>query len=260
MSRAPQPTAVAVIPARFASSRFPGKPLALIAGVPMIARVIRRARAARSLSRVCVATDDRRIARVARDEGAEAILTSRRHRTGTDRVAEAAARIRADIVVNLQGDEPLLDPGGVDRLVAALARDADCGVSTLAFPLSSDREWRRPDVVKVVTAASGRALYFSRAAVPRDRERPGSRPAGALKHIGVYAFRRDALRQFAASPPSRLEGLEGLEQLRLLEQGVGIRVVLAASDSVAVDRPEDIRRVERLLGRPAGGRRDDPGK
>jgi 3-deoxy-manno-octulosonate cytidylyltransferase (CMP-KDO synthetase) len=246
----PQHHVVAVIPARFQSSRFPGKPLHPIAGIPMIAHVVRRVRQARRVAAVWVATDDERIAGVARGEGAEVAMTSPGHRSGTDRVAEAVRSLAAEVVINVQGDEPLVDPLSLDRLAAALA-DGRFGVATLACPIRSVGEWRRRDVVKVVLGEDGQALYFSRAPIPVDRADPSRPPRAARRHLGIYAFRREVLLRFAAGEPTPLERLEGLEQLRLLERGERIQVLSTSSEGVAVDRPADVRRVERELRRRA---------
>ena len=260
------PHAVAVIPARFDSTRFPGKVLAPIAGIPMVARVVRGTARASRVAMVCVATDDKRVADVAEAAGATVVMTAAGHATGTDRVAEAVAALRrgadpglpgneVDVVINVQGDQPLIEPDDLDRLVAALAADPDVGVATLAAPLADDGQFARPDVVKVVVDERDDALYFSRAPVPYWQAEEGRRPDAALVHVGVYGFRRSALEAFASSPPATLERLEGLEQLRLLARGVRIRVVRTAAVTPSVDRPEDIARVEALL---AGGAHAEP--
>ena len=254
---------VAIIPARFASTRLPGKPLSLIHGKTMIERVYERARAARRLDRIVVATDDERIASVVRGFGGEVTLTSPSHPTGTDRLAEAARALPAEIVVNVQGDEPMLDPAGIDAAAEALLSDESLEVATLSLPLSSVDEMLAASVVKVVTDRRGNALYFSRAAIPhlRDGGSSDARAAAARavagglarKHVGLYAYRRDALLRFAALPPSPLEQAEGLEQLRALENGMRIQVVPVTGDGgVAVDTPEDLERVRTLLSREKG--------
>jgi len=249
---------VAIIPARFASTRLPGKPLSDIHGRTMIQRVYERARAARRPARVVVATDDERIAAVVRGFGGEAVLTSPGHATGTDRLAEAAAGIDAEIVVNVQGDEPMLDPAGVDAAVEALLADPELPISTLSLPLLSADEMLAPSVVKVVTDALGDALYFSRAPIPHVRLGASGDPRAsaaeavarglARKHVGLYAYRREALLRFATLPRSPLEDAEGLEQLRALYHGLRIRVVpVDGNGGVAVDTPEDLERVRALL-------------
>ena len=249
---------VAIIPARFASTRLPGKPLSDIHGRTMIQRVYERAREARRPERVLVATDDERIAAVVRGFGGEAVLTSPAHATGTDRLAEAAAGIDAQIVVNVQGDEPLLDPAGVDAAAEALLADPELPISTLSLPLLSADEMLAPSVVKVVTDALGDARYFSRAPIPHVRLGASGDPRAsaaeavarglARKHVGLYAFRREALLRFATLPRSPLEDAEGLEQLRALYHGLRIRVVpVDGNGGVAVDTPEDLERVRALL-------------
>ena len=252
---------VAIIPARFGSTRLPGKPLSDIHGKPMIQHVHERVVRARRPDRVLVATDDERIAAVVRGFGGEAVLTSRDHATGTDRLAEAAAAIEADVVVNVQGDEPLVDPGGIDAAVEALVADPGLEMSTLSLPLRDVEEMLSPSVVKVVTDARGCALYFSRSPIPvvRDGARD-ARAAAALavarglarKHVGLYVYRRAALLRFAALPKSPLEEAEGLEQLRALFHGMRIRVVEREGlAGPAVDTAEDLERVRALLAAPA---------
>jgi 3-deoxy-manno-octulosonate cytidylyltransferase (CMP-KDO synthetase) len=255
---------VAVIPARYASTRLPGKPLAEIHGKSLVQRVWERARAARRPSRVVVATDDERIAAVVRGFGGEALLTSPDHPTGTDRLAEAARSLDASIVVNVQGDEPMLDPAGVDAAVDALRADEAADISTLSVPLASAAEMLSAAVVKVVSDGRGHALYFSRAPIPHVRRGASSDPAAsaeaavarglARKHVGLYAYRRDALLRFASLPPAPLEEAEGLEQLRALHHGLRIRVVaVEGASGVAVDTPEDLERVRALLAPGNGG-------
>jgi len=249
---------VAIIPARYGSTRLPGKPLSDIHGKTLIQRVHERVKDATSLDRVLVATDDERIASAVRAFGGEALMTSPRHPTGTDRLAEAAAAVEADIFVNVQGDEPFLDPAGIDAAVRALLEDPALPLSTLSLPLRDAAEMLRPSVVKVVTNRAGDALYFSRSPLPFVRLAEGGdleaaaeaavRRGLARKHVGLYAYRRDALRRLAALPPSPLEEAEGLEQLRALHHGLRIRVVpLAGEQGPAVDTPEDLERVRALL-------------
>jgi 3-deoxy-manno-octulosonate cytidylyltransferase (CMP-KDO synthetase) len=249
---------VAIIPARYGSTRLPGKPLSDIHGKTLIERVHERVRGARSLDRVLVATDDERIADAVRGFGGEAVMTSARHPTGTDRLAEAAGGVEADIFVNVQGDEPFLDPVGIDAAVRVLADDPSLPLSTLSLPLRDAEEMLRPSVVKVVADARGDALYFSRSPIPFVRLRDGADLAAAAaaavergvarKHVGLYAYRRDALLRLAALPPSPLEEAEGLEQLRALHHGLRIRVVPLVGDlGPAVDTPEDLERVRALL-------------
>ena len=236
-------TAFVIIPARYGATRFPGKPLALLAGKPLVCHVAERARRARGVSRVAVATDDERIAAAARSCGAEAVMTGPAA-SGTDRVAEAARGMgAADVVVNLQGDEPLVEPEAIEALLGAM-EDGSVAMATLSRPLEAG-ELSRPHVVKVVTRANGDALYFSRAAIPHRREGGESRLARA--HVGIYAFRAAFLQEFARLPPGRLEREESLEQLRALEHGHGIRVVETGYRGFGVDTPEDLERARALL-------------
>jgi 3-deoxy-manno-octulosonate cytidylyltransferase (CMP-KDO synthetase) len=234
-----------IIPARFGATRFPGKPLVDLGGRPLIAHVVERAKRARGVAVVAVATDDERIAAAARAAGAEAILTGDAP-TGTDRVAMAARRLAPppDLVVNLQGDEPLIEPEAIETLVAAMTSSgADMG--TLARPLD-DGELERTQVVKVVTDLRGNALYFSRAPIPHRRA--GGPSPRARAHVGIYAFTAACLQRFAALPPTPLEQEESLEQLRALEHGIGIRVADTAYRGFGIDTPEDLARARALLG------------
>lgn len=243
--------AVGVIPARFQSSRFPGKPLALIAGKSLVERVYERARDARRLERLLVATDDDRIVAAVRAFGGEAMLTSSEHPSGTDRLAEVARSVPAEIYVNIQGDEPMLDGRDIDALIGGLESDPAIDMATLCEALPDARAASDPNVVKVVCDDRSRALYFSRSPVPhvRDdgRDPPASTTGPWLRHVGLYAYRSGLLRDFAAWPPGRLERLEGLEQLRALERGVTIGVLPARGRYLGVDRPEDVDTVERAL-------------
>jgi 3-deoxy-manno-octulosonate cytidylyltransferase (CMP-KDO synthetase) len=241
---------LAVIPARFASSRLPGKPLVPLGGKPMIERVWDRVRQSASVSGVLVATDDERIRSAVEAFGGQAVMTRSDHRTGTERIAEvAAARKDVEIFVNVQGDEPLIDPAAIDQAVAAIESDSEVNVSTLAVPIGNPADIMDPNVVKVVLDFDGNALYFSRAPIPWVRDRGGPVHAQHLKHLGLYAFRRDALLEFATFPQGDLERVEQLEQLRWLENGYRIRVAETEHDSVSVDVPEDVKRVEALLSK-----------
>jgi 3-deoxy-manno-octulosonate cytidylyltransferase (CMP-KDO synthetase) len=232
-----------IIPARWGAQRFPGKALADLAGRPLVAHVVERARKARGVDVVAVATDDDRIARAAEAAGAVAILTGPAA-TGTDRVAEAARKLRpaADVVVNLQGDEPLIEPEAVETLVSAMGKGVE--MATLARPLD-EGELERTQVVKVVTDLRGDALYFSRAPIPHRRA--GGRSALARAHVGIYAFTAAFLQEFAALAPGRLEGEESLEQLRALEHGHRIRVADTAYRGFGIDTPEDLERARSIL-------------
>ena len=238
-----------VIPARYAAQRFPGKPLALIAGRPLLQRVHERACQARSLDALVVATDDARIADLVRGFGGEVVLTSPACPSGTDRVAEVARQRDAAIIVNIQGDEPLLAPALVDELVAGLVAEPACGMATVARVLTDPAELANPNVVKVVRSLSGRALYFSRQPIPFTRD--AGAPATHYKHLGLYAYRRETLARLVTWPVSALERAEKLEQLRALEHDVAIQVIVTAHDSIGVDTPADVQRVEQaLVGQP----------
>ncbi len=238
-----------IIPARFASTRFPGKPLALIAGKPLIQHVVEQCEQAKSLSEVIVATDDTRIWEVAQNF-CRVEMTRPEHPSGSDRIAEVAERIACDAVVNIQGDEPLIDPAVIDAVANALAQTE---MSTAATPIKHLAELDNPNVVKVVVNAAGRALYFSRRTIPYLRE-AASRPVNEqlaafpfLKHLGIYGYRRETLLRLVKFPVSPLENAEKLEQLRALENGIGIAVTQVAYDSIGVDLPEDVARVEKVL-------------
>jgi 3-deoxy-manno-octulosonate cytidylyltransferase (CMP-KDO synthetase) len=243
---------VGIIPARYASTRFPGKPLALIAGKPLIQRVVEQCQKAKSLNEVIVATDDVRIADTAK-KFCRVEITRDNHPSGTDRIAEVAARCACDAVVNIQGDEPLIEPSVIDA-VAAVLRDNE--MSTAATRIKNPAELDNPNVVKVVVNAAGCALYFSRRAIPYLRE--AASPEGVrgqlaafafLKHLGIYGYRREMLLRLVKFPVSPLENVEKLEQLRALENGIQIAVVKVDYDSVGVDAPEDVKRVEQILKR-----------
>jgi 3-deoxy-manno-octulosonate cytidylyltransferase (CMP-KDO synthetase) len=253
----PAGNVIAVIPARYASSRLPGKPLREIGGVPMVVRVWRCVARARGIARVIVATDDERIAGAVRAAGGEAMLTAEDHPSGTDRVAEVARRARAAVYVNVQGDLPFIEPADLDALIAPMLSDRRLAMATLATPIVDDAEWYNPNVVKVVCGAGGDALYFSRAGIPFARA--GGRPAQALRHIGVYAYRRAFLLKFAALPPGVVEKIEMLEQLRALESGYPIRVVTSVAPSLEVDTAEDLDRAE-SFARAASSRVIEGGK
>ena len=239
---------IAVIPARYASTRFPGKALADIGGKPMIQHVYERTCRASLVSRVIVATDDQRIADVVNQIGGEAIMTSTAHETGTDRLAEVAQSLDSDLVVNVQGDEPLIDPAMIDQAIKPFMNDPNLQMGTLKTRVLCLHDFLSPNVVKVVTDVSGNALYFSRSPLPFFRDKwqdlkDESFASGRLlcyKHVGLYVFRRDFLLQFAAMPPTFLEISEKLEQLRAIENGVRIRVVETEFSSIGVDTPDDL--------------------
>jgi 3-deoxy-manno-octulosonate cytidylyltransferase (CMP-KDO synthetase) len=240
---------VGIVPARYASTRFPGKPLALIAGKPLIQYVVERCQQASSLSEVIVATDDTRIWEVAQNF-CRAEMTAPNHPSGSDRIAEVATRCECDAIVNIQGDEPLIDPVVINAVAGALEKT---DMSTGATPICNPEDYDNPNVVKVVVNNAGRALYFSRRTVPYLREaasRSVSEQLAAfpfLKHLGIYGYRRETLLRLVKFPVSPLEAAEKLEQLRALENGIEIGVVKVDYDSVGVDVPADVLRVERLL-------------
>lgn len=250
----------AVIPARYASTRFPGKPLADIHGKPMIQWVYERTRQANSVHQVVVATDDERIATAVRAFGGEVQLTRADHPTGTDRLAEVAARIETDLIVNVQGDEPLIDPRMIDQAVNAVRRNPGVVMGTLKTSVASVEEYLNPNVVKVVTDRQGFALYFSRAPIPHPRDLTDELEANfsrieAFKHIGLYVYRKDFLLTYPRLSPTPLEQLEKLEQLRALEHGFRIKVAATELTSQGVDTPEDLERVRAAVAGGRGGSR-----
>jgi 3-deoxy-manno-octulosonate cytidylyltransferase (CMP-KDO synthetase) len=244
-----RPTTVVVIPARYESTRFPGKPLAIIAGRPMIEHVYRRAAAARQVDRVIVATDDARIAEAVAAFGGEAVMTRRDHPTGTDRLAEVAATLDCDIVINVQGDEPLVAPSMIERAIQPFATDRSIVMTSLRTRLTSRAEYLDPNVVKVVVDSRDVALYFSRSPIPCDRDAgpDAPPPAAAWRHIGLYGYRRDFLGVFTRLPATPLERTERLEQLRALEHGFRIVVAETTHRAVGVDTPSDLAEVEAMV-------------
>jgi 3-deoxy-manno-octulosonate cytidylyltransferase (CMP-KDO synthetase) len=236
----------AIIPARWASTRFPGKPLVKLRGRPLVQHVWERVQRAQVVDRVIVATDDMRIAEAAFDFGAEVALTSPKHPTGTDRLAEVAKKLKsAPIILNVQGDEPDIAPSTIDRLARALQDDPGLGMVTAANPITDRSDIGNPHVVKVVTDLAGRALYFSRSTIPHDRDGDGS--IKYLRHQGIYGYRRQVLLDFVKWKPTPLEKAEKLEQLRALEHGVSIGVIVVKKASIGVDVPEDVAKAERAL-------------
>ena len=239
--------AVGIIPARWSSTRFPGKPLYVIAGKPLLRRVWERSSKAKNLESVIIATDDMRIAEAAFDWGAEIALTSPKHRSGTDRIAEVARHAKQfAFVVNIQGDEPLIDPRLVDELVRKLRSDRSIDIVTAAHPFENPGEAFSPHQVKVVVDESGRALYFSRAAIPFPRNPSGIK---YFRHQGIYGFRRGALLQFVQWKPTPLERTESLEQLRALENGVKVHVLITSKGSPGIDTLADAEALEQKLAR-----------
>ncbi len=257
--------AAGIVPVRFASTRFPGKALVEIGGKPMIQHVCERARQSRALTRLLVATDDVRIRQAVEAFGVETRMTSPGHTSGTARAAEAARDLSEPVVVVIQGDEPLIDPRGIDAAVAPLASDPGLAVTTLYESIEEPDEVFDPNVVKVVLDAQDEALYFSRAPIPYLRgegellpdfrrvlaQRRGG-PPRYLKHVGLYAFRRERLLQLATLPQSEAEAAEGLEQLRWLHAGARVRALLAPGRSVGVDTPRDLDRVRRMMAAATG--------
>jgi len=255
-----RPVTVAIIPARYGSSRFPGKPLAMIGDRPMIVRVMERARRAALVDRVLVATDDRRIADAVRDAGGEAVMTPADAPSGSDRIAIVARTLDdAALIVNLQGDEPLIPPAVIDAAVRPLAEDPAIEAGTLARPLRSAAEWEDPNVTKVLLDRTGRCLWFSRAPIPRGR---GLSPEEVLRtcpvyaHVGLYVYRREFLLAYTAMAQTPCERAEQLEQLRILEHGHTLRAVVTAYESIAVDTPGDLARVRAACAREENERQD----
>ena len=241
------PQVVVVIPSRYAATRLPGKPLVNLAGKPMVQRVYEQAKLAQTVHRVLVATDDQRIVDAVLAFGGEARMTRSDHRTGTERIAEVAAHEAGDVFVNVQGDEPLIDPVAVDAAVAALLEDPAAQIATVATPIRHVPDIMDPNVVKTVLDFDSNALYFSRAPVPWVRDTPQKVHVKYWKHLGLYVFQRDALLEYPTLPQGELEKIEQLEQLRWLENGWKIRVAEVEHDAVSVDVPEDVTRVEKLL-------------
>ena len=233
-----------VIPARYASTRLPGKPLADICGKPMICRVYDRAKFAKRVEKTVVATDDERVKRAVEEDGGEAVMTRKDHNSGTDRLAEAVAGYPdMDLVINGQGDEPLIEPKVIDRLAAAFDDDEDLMMATVKARMDDEEDMRNPNNVKVVTDKDGYALYFSRSLMPYPRE---DTDCPVYKHIGIYAYRRDFLLKYAKMPQTMLEKTESLEQLRVLENGFRIKVIESDANFVGVDTAEDLSRVNEI--------------
>lgn len=243
----------AIIPARYGSTRFPGKPLALINGLPMIQHVCQRVAKAEMVNRVIVATDDARIVAAVKDFGGEVMLTRADHPTGTDRLAEVAEKIDSELIVNVQGDEPLIDPRMVDQAIAPLVKNRQIQMGTLASQIDQIDDFHNPNVVKVVKDQSGLALYFSRSPIPWPRDLNSDQLAealpqlGLLRHIGLYVYRREFLLDYPFLPKTPLESLENLEQLRALERGVKLYVAETEFSCHGVDTPADLERVSSLM-------------
>jgi len=257
LAHKPKMKVLGVIPARYASSRFEGKALADLLGKPMIQHVYERASRAETLDELLVATDDHRIFAAVERFGGQVAMTAE-HPTGTDRIAEVAGRVNAEILVNVQGDEPLIEPAMIDEAVEPLLRDSGIDLGTLAHRIHSEAEYLNPNVVKVVVDRSGFAMYFSRSPIPYIKGRISSRRVRGsrsewskdiltYRHVGLYVYRRHALLDFAQMPPAPFEMLEGLEQLRFLENGYRMKVVETSYKSVGVDTPEDLAKVRRIM-------------
>jgi 3-deoxy-manno-octulosonate cytidylyltransferase (CMP-KDO synthetase) len=244
---ADEPKVVVVIPARYASTRLPGKPLVSLAGKPMVQRVYERARQAQTVHHVVVATDDQRIIDAVHAFGGDARMTRADHRTGTERIAEVAVHEQGDVFVNVQGDEPLVDPAAIDAAVAALLEEPAAQIATVATPIRHAGDIMDPNVVKTVLDFESNGLYFSRAPIPWIRDTQQKIHVNYWKHLGLYVFQRDALLEYPTLPQGELEKIEQLEQLRWLENGWKIRVSEVQHDAVSVDVPEDVARVEKLL-------------
>jgi len=255
------PRAIGIIPARYGSTRLPGKPLVLLGGKPLIYWVWKQAGRAKSLTEVLVATDDSRVKRAVEEFGGKAVLTSVSFASGSDRVAAVARNLNYDIVVNIQGDEPLIDFSAIDQVVSLLKADEDAEMATLMSPITDLQELLNPNVVKVVTDQRGYAVYFSRAPLPYPRvkglphlglhELIEQRPEllkHFYRHVGMYAYRSDFLKSFAKWGPSRLELLEDLEQLRAIEHGAKIKVGESRAITLGIDTPEDLERIRSLVG------------
>jgi 3-deoxy-manno-octulosonate cytidylyltransferase (CMP-KDO synthetase) len=249
MSKMKTSRVIGVIPARWASTRLPGKPLAMIAGKPMIQRVAEQVVKAKSLSAVLVATDDQRIIDAVASfkiPGVKAVMTRADHPSGTDRIAEAVANEKCDVLINIQGDEPLMEPELIDRL-AEVMLSGDWDMATAAAPIKTEADLKNPAIVKAVFARDGQALYFSRSIIPHVRDAGTDATGAHWRHIGIYAYRRDYLLKLVAEPPCRLENLEKLEQLRALYIGCRMNVLQVDDVGIGVDTPEDIVKVEKIL-------------
>lgn len=235
---------IAIIPARFASTRFPGKPLAQIHGMPMIERVYRNVEKSKLINEVWVAADDERIHQAVTSFGGNCIMTSQTHQTGTDRLAEAVNKLTADLIINVQGDEPLIQGVMLDELVQPFMSDPSLDIATFKTKITHVEDVLDSNIVKVITDASGNAIYFSRSPIPYNRD---NREIDYYKHIGVYAYKSDFLKKYVDMPQSSLELAESLEQLRALENGTTIKVIETNCELISVDTPEDLNRVNQYL-------------
>ena len=238
---------IVVIPSRYGSIRLPGKPLVSLAGKPMVQHVYERAKKAQTVHRVIVATDDQRIVEAVKAFGGEVRMTRADHRTGTERIAEVAVHEKGDIYVNVQGDEPLVDPVAIDTAVASLLEEPAAQIATVATAIRHANDIMDPNIVKTVLDFDSNGMYFSRAPIPWVRDTQQKIHVKYWKHLGLYVFQRDALLEYPTLPQGELERIEQLEQLRWLENGWKIRVAEVEHDAVSVDVPEDVTRVEKLL-------------
>ena len=234
-----KPYVIGVIPVRYASTRFPGKPLADIFGKPMIQRVYENSMKSKLINEIIIATDDKRIFDAANKFGCRAVLTSKKHKSGTDRICEAVKNIKCDIVVNIQGDEPFINAGNIDKAIAPMLNNDSIKVSTIAIRAENSADIRNPNKVKVVFDKDNNALYFSRSVIPYPRNE-----AQYYKHIGLYVYRKKFLLEFAKMKRTKLEISEELEQLRILENGYKIKVVEVKEDSISVDTPSDLKKIK----------------
>ncbi len=235
---------IGLIPARYASTRFPGKPLKLLANKPIIQHVYEQSIKCSKLDEVYIATDDERIRDVIASFGGKVIMTASTHTSGTDRLAEASENLDADLIVNIQGDEPLIEPNIIELALSVWDSDSDFEMSTIATPITDIEDYNNPNVVKVVLAKNGNGLYFSRSPIPYFRNKTNLQ---TYRHIGLYVYRKSFLLQFTKLSPSPLEQAEGLEQLRALENGYNIRVVITDYAAYGIDTPEDLIRIEKLM-------------
>ena len=240
---------IGVIPARFASTRFPAKVLASICGKAMIEHVYLKAQACKELDEVLIACDHQEVFKLAQSFGANVVMTDPNHPSGSDRIAEAVKDLNVDVIVNIQGDEPFIDPLTVDSLAVLLKQDVKCQMGTVIKEIADEADFQNPNVVKCVVDEQGYALYFSRSPIPYNRN--AQKPAGSkqYKHLGLYAYRKDFLLQYKDWPKSILEMTEQLEQLRVLEKGYRIKTVVTTAESIAVDTPEDLKKAEAWFAR-----------
>ncbi len=238
---------IGVIPARWGSTRFEGKVLAKLKGKYLIQHVWERARKSKTLDSILIACDDEKILKAAESFGAKAVMTSKKHVSGTDRIAEAVGPLAVKVVVNIQADEPLIEPKVIDHLVQAVLDDKTCVMATVVKPIESREELENPNVVKVVIDQNRNALYFSRSPIPFNRDKKKFDDISYYKHLGIYAYRKDFLLKFKDLPKSDLESVERLEQLRVLEAGFKIKTIETNLDTIGVDTPEDLARVEKLI-------------